>query len=98
VSEAIVQERGGAVRFTVRVQPRAPRSKVDGVHAGALRVRLAAPPVDGAANEELIALLAEQLRVPKRAISIVSGGTSRTKLIQIEGVTVAGVQALAAQR
>jgi uncharacterized protein (TIGR00251 family) len=97
VSEPLVQERGGAVRFTVRVQPRAARSKVDGVHAGALRVRLTAPPVEGAANEALIVLLAEQLGVPKRAISIVSGATSRVKLVEVEGVTAAGVRALAAQ-
>jgi uncharacterized protein (TIGR00251 family) len=98
VSEPIVQERGRAVRFTVRVQPRAARSKVDGVHAGALRVRLTAPPVDGAANEALVELLAERLGVPKRAITIVSGATSRTKLVEVEGMTAAGVHALAAER
>jgi uncharacterized protein (TIGR00251 family) len=98
VSAPIVQERAGAVRFTVRVQPRASRSRVEGVHAGALKVRLTAPPVEGAANEALIALLAEQLEVPKRAIAIVSGASSRTKVVEIQGVTAARVQDLAAGR
>lgn len=98
MSELIVQERGGAVRFSVRVQPRASRSVVEGAHAGALKVRLAAPPVDGAANEVLVELLAEGLGVAKRAVTIVSGATARTKLVQVEGVEAARVRALAAER
>ena len=98
MSELIVQERGGAARFSVRVQPRAARSAVEGVHDGALRVRLTAPPVEGAANEALIELLAERLEVPKRAVTIVSGATARTKLVQVHGVDAARVRALAAER
>lgn len=90
----MVQERPGAVRFSVRVQPRAGRSALDGAHAGALKVRLAAAPVDGAANDALIELLAESLEVPKRAVTIVSGETSRTKVVEVQGVDVARVRGL----
>ena len=97
MSELIVQDRAGATRFSVRVQPRATRSVVEGVHAGALKVRLTAPPVEGAANDALIELLAERLNVPKRAVTIVSGATARTKLVQVHGVDAARVQALAGE-
>ncbi len=66
--------------------PRAGRSGFAGLRDGALLVKLAAAPVDGAANDELIALLANALRVPKRDIAIVSGERSRTKRIRIAGV------------
>ena len=55
---------------------------------GVLKARLTAPPVDGAANDALIALLAERLARPKRAISIVHGETSRQKVIEVEGITI----------
>ena len=64
-----------------------------GLRDGALLVRLAAAPVDGAANDELIALLAQTLRIPRRAITIVSGERSRTKRVRIAGIDRA--QALA---
>ena len=70
----------------VRVIPRAGRSGFGGLRDGALLVRLAAAPVDGAANDELIALLAKALRLPKRDITIVAGGRSRTKRIRIAGI------------
>jgi uncharacterized protein (TIGR00251 family) len=70
----------------IRVIPRAGRSGFAGLRDGALLVRLAAAPVDGAANEELIALIAKTLRIPKRDITIVSGERSRTKRIRIAGV------------
>jgi uncharacterized protein len=92
MSDLMVQDRGGAVRFTVRVQPRAPRNAVVGVHAGALNVKLNAPPVDGAANEALVDVLSEWLDVPKRAIAIVTGATSRAKVVEVTGVTAAHVQ------
>jgi len=75
------------VRFTVRVQPRASRSEIAGMHGDAIRVRLTAPPVEGAANDALVILLAETFRIPRRAITIVSGASSRTKLVQLAGVT-----------
>ena len=93
-----MQTRPGAVRFSVRVQPRAAASEVSGVHGDALKVRLSAPPVDGAANEALVDLLAERLGVPRRAVRIVSGATARTKTVEVDGVDAARVQALASQR
>ena len=70
----------------IRVIPRAGRSGFAGLRDGALLVKLAATPVDGAANDELIALLARTLRIPKRDISLVSGERSRTKRIRIAGM------------
>jgi uncharacterized protein (TIGR00251 family) len=68
------------------VQPRASRSEVLGLHGDALKIRLAAPPVDGAANEALIELLADQLDVPRAAVRIVSGVRSRTKVVEVAGI------------
>ncbi|HJU65847.1 MAG TPA: DUF167 domain-containing protein [Gemmatimonadaceae bacterium] len=90
-----MQRRERGVRFTVRVQPRSSRNAIDGVHAGALKVRLTAPPVNGAANEALVELLARHLRVASGSVHIVSGGTSRTKLVDIEGVEPEQVRSLA---
>lgn len=76
---------GGSL-CTVRVTPRAGRSVITGVRDELLLVRLAAPPVEGAANEGLIELLADAFDVPKRSVRIVSGGRSRTKRVEIGGV------------
>ena len=70
----------------IRVIPRAGRSGFAGLRDGALLVRLAAAPVDGAANDELIALLAKTLHIPKRDITILSGERSRSKRIRIAGI------------
>lgn len=70
----------------VHVQPRAKRSEVAGRHGDALKVRLQAPPVDGAANEELVRFLAESLGVARRAVTITGGLTSRRKTVEIEGL------------
>jgi uncharacterized protein (TIGR00251 family) len=70
----------------IRVIPRASRTRVDGTRGGALLIRLAAPPVDGAANDALIAFLADALALPRRNISIVSGVRSRDKRVRIEGI------------
>jgi uncharacterized protein (TIGR00251 family) len=67
-----------------------------GTHGAALKVRLLAPPVDGAANEALVTLLAEELGVPRRDVRIVHGATSRTKVVEIEGTTADAIRALAA--
>ena len=76
-----------AVRFEVRVQPRASKTELAGLHGGALKVRVAAPPVDDAANRALVAFLAECLGVAKRAVRIVAGETSRTKVLEVDGIT-----------
>ena len=65
-------EKGGALTFKVRVVPRASRSEISGEHDGSLRIRIAAPPVDGAANEELVRLLARKLGVPRSAVACLS--------------------------
>lgn len=77
----------------VRVVPRAGKSGVAGMRDGALLVRLAAAPVDGAANAELIAVLAHALHLPKRSIQIVSGDRSRAKRVSVAGMSVAAVLA-----
>lgn len=80
--------------FKVRVVPRASISKVVGEHDGALRVRVAAPPVDGAANEELIRTLAQALKVSRSAVQIVAGHSSKTKHVSVEGAPPEALVAL----
>jgi uncharacterized protein (TIGR00251 family) len=70
--------------LAVSVQPNAKRTAADGLHDGALRVRLGAPPVDGKANQLLIDWLADELGVPKRAVQLVRGDTSRRKWLAID--------------
>ena len=77
----------------MRVIPRASKPGIAGTRDGALLVRLNAPPVEGAANSELIQVISDALAVPKRSISIVSGQRSRLKRIRIEGVTETFVNA-----
>ena len=89
-------ERGGAIIFTVRVVPRASRSSIEGEHDGAVRVRVAAPPVDGAANEELVLTLARALGVARRAVEITSGHTSKLKQVRVHGSDSARLLKLAA--
>ncbi len=74
------------VRFAVRLTPRAGRDAVDGVVDGVLRARVAAPPVDGAANEALVRLVASELDVPRRAVRLVGGDTARQKLVAVDEV------------
>ncbi|MFO7261854.1 MAG: DUF167 domain-containing protein [bacterium] len=81
-----IEQRGDTVRIPVRAQPRASRSEIAGEHDGALRVRLAAPPVEGAANEELVRLLARVLDVPRSAVRIAAGERGRTKVVEVDGV------------
>jgi uncharacterized protein (TIGR00251 family) len=91
-----ITERGGVepyVRFAVHVQPRSNRAGIDGMHGDALYVRVNAPPVDGAANAAVIEVLAAALGVPKRSVSIVSGLTSRSKVVEVEEMTAAAMRA-----
>lgn len=90
-----IRSRGDAIRFSVRVQPRASRSEVLGSHGEALKVRLVSPPVDGAANAALIDLLAEVLDVPRRSVRIIAGNASRMKVVEIDGIDAAKVERLA---
>ena len=78
-------EKDGAVTFAVRVLPRASRSEIVGEMAGTLKVKLAAPPVDGAANEELLRLLAKLFGVGRGQVEIVTGARGRQKLVRVCG-------------
>jgi len=81
--------RPGSVRFAVRLTPRGGADRVEGVsEEGALIVRVAAPAVDGAANEALVRLLARELGVPPSAIRLVAGLTSRNKVAAVSGIEV----------
>jgi uncharacterized protein (TIGR00251 family) len=86
----------GPVRFEVHVQPRASKTELAGLHAGVLKVRVAAPPVDAAANRALIEFIAERLGITRRAVRIVTGEKSRTKLLEAHGVTAEQVARLRA--
>ena len=78
--------------LTVKVQPRASKPGVSFEADGTLKVRLQSPPVDGAANAELVEVLAEALDVPRRAVTIVGGAHSRTKRVQLEGISDAAAR------
>lgn len=77
-------EKDGAIVLSVRVAPRASRSEIAGAHDNALKIRIAAAPVEGAANAELIRVLAEFFEVPKSAVEIIGGKTSKLKRVRIE--------------
>lgn len=90
------KERDGALTFAVRVAPRASRTAAAGEHDGALKVRVAAPPVEGAANAELARFLAKGLNVPAGSVEIVGGRASKTKLVRVAGARPADLLRLAA--
>jgi uncharacterized protein (TIGR00251 family) len=92
-----IEERDGAAIFPVRVQPRASKDEIAGEMSGALKVRLRAPAVENRANEALVEFLAQLLKTPKSAVRILSGDRSRTKRIEIRGVTRHQIQALLEQ-
>ena len=89
-----VTSRDGAVSFAVRVIPRASRDAVDGEFQGALKVRLTAPPADNRANEALRRFLAERLNVSAAAVRILRGEKSRSKRVEVRGVSPAQIQSL----
>jgi hypothetical protein len=88
---------GPACVLDISVSPNARRTAADGLHDGALRVRLAAPPVDGKANAQLLGWLADELGCPKRAITLLRGDTSRRKQVQVD-LPAAAVAAWLAKR
>src|SRR5579872_4472023 len=89
-----LQTRDGAVIFGVRVQPRASKDEISGAVGGALKVRLRAPALEDRANEALCEYLAELLKTPKAAVRILSGHHSRSKRVEVRGVTEQQVLAL----
>ncbi len=83
-------DRAGAT-ITVRVQPNAGRSRIEGFKDGCLRVKVAAPPEKGRANRELISLLSDALEISRGSISIIKGVTSRTKVVAVRGFSRQGL-------
>src|SRR5947209_18119241 len=81
-----ISENNGSVTFDVRVIPRSSKSEIVGEHDGALKVKLNSPPVDGAANDELVRLLSKEFRVSRAAVEIVSGQTARSKRVRVTGI------------
>jgi len=84
MSPAWRREDGTGIILTLHVQPGAPRTAAVGAHGDALKIRLAAPPVDGKANAELLRYLADAFAVPLRNVSLVRGQTSRQKVVRID--------------
>jgi uncharacterized protein (TIGR00251 family) len=89
-----IQEDKGSIVFEVRVIPRSSKSGIVGEHDGALKVKLTSPPVEGAANAELVGLLSKLLKVSRSAVEIVSGQTSKTKRVRIEAADVPSIVAV----
>lgn len=79
------RESAGSLLLSLHVQPGAKKTEIVGLHGGALKIRLAAPPVDGKANESLVAYLAQRLEVPRAQVELVSGATSRLKRLRVRG-------------
>ncbi len=88
----MIADADGGATLEIRVVPRAGRTGVAGTRDGALLIRLAAAPVEGAANAELISLLSTILYVPRRAVCIIAGDKGRRKRVKISGLTAAIVK------
>lgn len=84
-----LREQDGAVMLALKVQPRASRNEIAGPLGQELKLKVMAPPVDSAANEAVVEFLAEQLGLPRRAVSLVRGHTSPHKLIRLDGISLA---------
>lgn len=82
-----IVEKDGGLTFPIRVVPRASRSEIVGIHDGALKIRIASPPVDGAANTEVVRFLAKTFGVSKSEVFIISGETSKNKRIKIANLS-----------
>ena len=85
---------GADVVLTLHIQPGAKKSQVAGLHGDALKIRLAAPPVDGKANECLIAFLAEKLDMAKSRVELISGTSSRAKRVRLHDMTIESAERL----
>jgi uncharacterized protein (TIGR00251 family) len=94
----VIRQTADGIELDIRVIPRAGTSALAGVREGRLLVRLSAPPVEGAANEALIAFLSSLFHCPKRSIRIVSGERSRSKRVAIQGQTAAAAERLLGER
>lgn len=81
----------GRITLTLHIQPGAKRTEFAGLHGDALKIRLAAPPVDGRANEALLKFVAEALGLPKSSVSLKSGHSARRKVLELAGTTAEAV-------
>jgi len=91
------REESGSLFFAVRVAPRASKTAAAGEHDGALKVRVAAPPVEGAANAELTRFLAKRLGVSVSSVEVVGGHTSKTKVVKAAGAKASDLLRLAVE-
>jgi uncharacterized protein (TIGR00251 family) len=89
------RQEGASVVLVLHVQPGAKRTEVAGLHGEALKIRLAAPPVDGKANEALLNFIAEKFGVPQRGVELLRGGQSRHKMVKVTGSVVSPESLLA---
>lgn len=89
---AVISQKGDGVCLSVRVQPRSSRSGVAGLYGESVRICLKSAPVDDAANQECCALLAKLLGVSRSSVSVVSGRSSRSKIMKVEGLAVSAVE------
>lgn len=94
---AIRRQPDGSLTLSLHVQPGAKRTEFAGLHGEAVKIRLAAPPVDGKANICLQAFVADFMRVPKRAVSLLGGESSRQKVLRVEAADDAALQRLLAE-
>jgi uncharacterized protein (TIGR00251 family) len=83
-----IREKEGGVEIAIHVQPRAGRNAVAGIHNGALKIKVTAPPVDDAANAAVIGFFSTLLKVPRSRLAITSGRKSRDKILRVEGASV----------
>jgi len=82
-----------SVRLDVYIQPRASKTELAGMHDGVIKIRIAAPPVENAANRALIDFVAQHLGIAKRSVRVVSGDTSRKKVLELDGISAERVAA-----
>ncbi len=83
-----IRDTGSGVEIALHVQPRARRNEIAGLHGGTLKLRLCAPPVDGAANRAVIEFFASRLHLPNSRLQILSGMKSRDKILRIESISL----------
>ncbi|MBC8087975.1 MAG: DUF167 domain-containing protein [Phycisphaerae bacterium] len=88
----MLSEFRGTIRLAVHVQPGARSNSVLGEHGGALKIAVAAPPVDGKANEAVASFVADAFGLPRRAVAVVAGHQSRRKVLGMEGLSLADAQ------
>lgn len=91
------QEASGDLVFSLHIQPGAKKTEIAGLHGDALKIRLAAPPVDGKANTSLAAFLAKQLDVPRSQVELISGAASRQKRLRVKGASTRAIAGFLSQ-